>query len=147
MKCDLLQLSWWKILNVLLVLLLVKVFLFKTCGQQMLSLLVMHGLQWSYFLLLFLLTILPSNIFLLSIRSLRFLFRLYPMIGSCSNVVLIFEFICNKFQCLLIICFTFRKVLLYVITKGTLFVSTLVIVIRLSQFLIIVEIMYLEIFR
>ena len=45
------------------------------------------------------------------------------MIGSYSNVVLRFEFICNKRQCLLIICFTFGNVLLYVITKGILFGS------------------------
>ena len=57
-------------------------------------------------MLLFLRTALPSNIFLLPmlpIRSLRFLFCLYALIGSCSNAVLRFEFICNKSQCLLII--------------------------------------------
>ena len=87
----------------------------------MLSLLIRHGLQKSCFLLLFLRTTLPSNIFLLLIRSPRFLFRLYVLRGSCSNAVLGFEFICNKCQCLLIICFTFGNDLLYVITKGVLF--------------------------
>ena len=61
------------------------------------------------------------------------------MRGSCSNVVLRSEFICN----------TFGIVLLYVVIKGILFevfLSTLVLVMGLSQFLIIVEILYLEIF-
>ena len=39
------------------------------------------------------------------------------MRGSCSNAVLRFEFICNKCQCLLIICFTFGNFLLYVVIK------------------------------
>ena len=52
----------------------------------------------SYFLLLFLRTTLPSNIFLLPIRLPRFLFCLYVVIGSCSNAVVSFEFICNKFN-------------------------------------------------
>ena len=72
------------------------------------------------------------------------------MTGTCSNAVLRFEFICNKFQCLIIICFAFDNVLLYVITKGILFylfLSTLVLVVRLSQFLIIAEILYLEMFH
>ena len=45
------------------------------------------------------------------------------MLGSCLNPVLRFKFICNKCQCLLIICFIFGNVLLYVITKGILFWS------------------------
>ena len=43
------------------------------------------------------------------------------MRGSCSNAVLRFEFICSKCQCLLIICFKFDNVLLYVVIKGILF--------------------------
>ena len=57
------------------------------------------------------------------------------MIASSLNVVLRVEFISNKCQCLLIIYFTFRNVLLYVITKGILlwpFSSTLVLVMCLS---------------
>ena len=65
--------------------------------------------------------LLPSNNFLLPVSSSRFLFGLYAMIGCCSNTGLRFEFICNKYQCLLINCFTFGNVLLYVITKGILF--------------------------
>ena len=45
------------------------------------------------------------------------------MRGSGSNAVLRFEFICNKCQCLLIICFTFGNVLLYVAIKGILSLS------------------------
>ena len=74
------------------------------------------------------------NIFLLPTRSPRFLFCLYDMICSCSNVVLRFEFICNKFQGLLVICFTFSKVFLYVKTRGfffDLFFLTLVLVMHL----------------
>ena len=43
------------------------------------------------------------------------------MRGSCANAVLRFEFICNKCQCLVIICFEFGNVLLYVVIKGILF--------------------------
>ena len=50
------------------------------------------------------------NIFLLPTRSPKFLFRLYDIIFSCSNVVRRFAFICNKFQGLLVISFTFSKV-------------------------------------
>ena len=35
------------------------------------------------------------------------------MRGYCSNAVLRFEFICNKCQCLLIICFIFGSALLF----------------------------------
>ena len=56
---------------------------------------------------------LDHNIFNLYICYDRFLF----------NAVLSFEFICNKSHCLLIACFTFLNVLLYVITKGILFWS------------------------
>ena len=45
------------------------------------------------------------------------------MRGSCSNAVPRFEFICNKCQCLLIICFKFGNVLLCVVIKGILFLS------------------------
>ena len=71
------------------------------------------------------------------------------MRGSCSNAVLRFEFICTQCQCLLIMCFKFGNVLLYVVIKGflfDLFLSTLVLVMRLSQFLISIEILYLKIF-
>ena len=34
------------------------------------------------------------------------------MTGFCSSAVLKFEFICNKWQCLLMICFTFDNALL-----------------------------------
>ena len=98
-------------------------FVFKTCGQQILSLPVRHVLHKGCFLQLFLCTTLFSNIFLLPSRSPRFLLRPCAMIGSCSNAVLRFEFICNKCQCLLIICFTSGNVLLYVKTKGILFRS------------------------
>ena len=54
-------------------------------------------------------------IILFPVRSPRFLFRLYAIIGSFSNAVNRLEFISNKCQCLLIICFTFGNVLLYVI--------------------------------
>ena len=43
-----------------------------------------------------------AKIFISSIR----------LIGSCSNSVIRFKFICNKCQCLLFICFTFGNVLL-----------------------------------
>ena len=43
------------------------------------------------------------------------------MRGSFSSAVRRFEFICNKYQCLLIICFTFGNALLHVITKGIIF--------------------------
>ena len=65
-------------------------------------------------------TTLWSNIFLLQSRSPRFLFGLYAMIDL--NKVLRFEFICNKYQCSLIICFTFHNVS-YVKRKGILFCS------------------------
>ena len=122
-----------------------KVFVFKTCWQQMLSLLIRQVALCYYFYVL-----LYHQYFLLPIRSPRFLFRLYAMISSCSNAVLRVEFIYNKCQCFLIICFTFGNVLLYVITNGIFFWTfsyDLVPVMRLSQFLIIVEILYLEIFR
>ena len=89
----------------------------------MLPFLVRYGLQQSCFLLIFLRTTIPSNTFLLPIRSPRFLSRLYAVRRSCSNTVLRFEYICNKCQSLLIICFTFGNVLLYAITKGILFWS------------------------
>ena len=55
-------------------------------------------------------TTLLSKNFLLPIKSPRFLFRLYAMTGSSSNAILRFDFICNKFQCLLKICFTFGNI-------------------------------------
>ena len=89
----------------------------------MLSILVRHDLQKSCLWLTFLRTTLPSNVFLLPIRSPRILFRPYATIGSCSNAVLRFEFICVKLECVLVICFTFGNVLLYDITKGIIFWS------------------------
>ena len=94
--------------------------------------------------------IILSIIFLLPIRSPRFLFRLYA-IGTCSNKVLRIKFICNKCQCLLITCFILGgNVLFYVKAKGILFwyfLSTLVLVMRFFWLLIVVEILHLKIFR
>ena len=42
------------------------------------------------------------------------------MIDFCSNPVLRFRFICNKYQCLLTICFIFGNILLSVKPKGIL---------------------------
>ena len=63
-------------------------FVFKTCGQQILSLPVRHVLHKSCFLQLFLRNTLLSNIFLLPSRSPRFLFCPCAMIGSYSNAFL-----------------------------------------------------------
>ena len=72
-----------------------------------------HGVQYSRFLLLFLHTALPSDIFSLPIRSPRFLFCLYAMIDYFSNSILRFQCISNKCQCLLIICRNLSKGILF----------------------------------
>ena len=91
----------------------------KFCFRNLLTTNVISSKAWSTIKLLL------SIIFMfcLPIRSPRFLFCLYAMIGSSSHAVLRFEFICNKWQSLSVICFTFGNVFFCVITKGILFRS------------------------
>ena len=88
-----------------------------------------------------------SNIFLLLIRSPRFLFRLYSMVCSCSNDVIRFRSISNKRQCLL--SFLHSLMSYHMLRQNKLysdfFLLTLVLVMPFFQFLKVTEIVKISV--
>ena len=114
----LLQLTVWNILYSFPVTLLLKSSVSLTCSQHRFPILPLHG--WHFPTVSFLLSQIFSLLMILfePIRSLKFLFLLYAMIGGFSNTLLMLRSMPKIGQCLFTIFFRSGNVLLCVTIKG-----------------------------